>query len=114
METYTKQVVKPTKTTEETVKISFPNVLTVAKNIAYDNGMVNRFESEEEYLSKVIEIISHRPIIELIKLEAWLATKNAIQLNIIAVGEESLMADIMEDCPDAEFANTLFEEFFES
>lgn len=98
---------------ESIVTKNLPNIKKVALNIAYDNGMVNRLESEEDYLHKVATIISKKPIIWCLELEAWLKTKNPIEQDIIAVGEHEEMMALINDAPRPEFTNDLFNAFFE-
>lgn len=104
---------KPTKTMVETVRESFPTVLRVALLIAYDNGMVNRNESEDDFVGTTASIIGEVPVIEVIKLEVFLKTLNNIQLNIIAAGEDTESKALLSDAPNPEFADALFNRIFD-
>ncbi|ANJ20747.1 hypothetical protein HYO99_gp13 [Roseobacter phage RD-1410W1-01] len=104
---------KPTKTMVETIRETMPTILRVALLIAYDNGMVNRNESEDDFVGTTASILGEVPLIELIKLEAFLKTLNPIQLNIIAAGEDTESKALLADAPNPEFADTLFNRIFE-
>lgn len=94
-------------------KSSFPKIIKVALNIAYSNGMINRECTEEHFMREVVRIISNKSIFELTELEFVLSKKTNSQLGVIADGEHREMQDLLSDCTDIIFANTLFEDFFE-
>lgn len=104
---------KPTKTMVETIRETIPTILRVALLIAYDNGMVNRNESEDDFVGTTASILGEVPLIELIKLEAFLKTLNNIQLNIIAAGEDTESKALLAGAPDPAFADNLFNRIFE-
>lgn len=103
----------PTKSVVATCMVSFPTVIKAAKSIAYDNGMINALEPEELYLERVCKIISERPVIEVIMLEAWLAEQTDANLEVIANGEHEEMMALMAKAPNPGFTNVLFDDFFE-
>lgn len=102
-----------TKTPVVVVPEVLPTIWHVAKLIAYDNGMINRGETEDQYLTKVANIISSKPIMWCLELEEWLKTKNPIEQNIIAAGEYEQMMEIIKKAPRPAFTDNLFNQFFE-
>lgn len=108
-----KSSTQTSKTMAEIVPIQFPQIWATAKLIAHDNGLINRFMSEDEYLTQVADIIGASIVMRVIELEVFLKTKNNIQLNIIAAGEHNDAQAELEGAPHREYANTLFNSFFE-
>ncbi len=88
-------------------------IMSVAIEIAHDNGMINRSTTKEEFINGAVDIISHRPLIEIIKLEVFLKTKTPAELTMIAAGEHTDAQHVFGDTPDKKFADDLFEEIFE-
>lgn len=107
-----KTVRKPTETMVETVRKTMPNILRVALLIAYDNGMVNRGEPEDDFVKTTASILGGVPLIELIRLEAFLKTLNNIELNIIATGDYLQSQKLIQKASNPEFADTLFNRIF--
>lgn len=104
---------KYTQTVASLIPETMPKVWQVAKLIAYDNGMINRTQSEDEYLGHVADIVANRPVITVLELETALNQMNNIELNIIAAGEYLDSQKLIQTLPDPEFADALFNAFFE-
>lgn len=98
---------------QNAVKTCFPKIFKVAMNIGYDNGMINRFETEEAYVRQVCEIIGIYSVMGCIKLEIFLSDMTDDQLMTIAAGEESEMKALFWNAPDVSFADTLYNNIFE-
>lgn len=106
-------MVKLAETTLETVKNSFPQIIKIALNIAYSNDLINRSEPEENYLTRIADIISKRPLITVIQLEFDLKDMTDSQLMTIADGDHEYAQVLLSQCNDIGFANVLFDDFFE-
>lgn len=72
---------------------NFPKMKEVALLIAYDNGMINREQSQNDFLNKVDEIVGADGVdyTDLQLIEDWLVTLGNEQLIILAAGETEEM-----------------------
>lgn len=72
-----------------------------ALHIAYDNGMVNRFTTEEEFLAGVEGVLGAYGVTqdEVDSFEAWLAELPEQDLETLCVGEHSEQEEIAKSCP---------------
>lgn len=81
----------------------FPNLKRAALEIAYDNGMINRSEPETDFLAKAAKPIEELAIINLIKLEVWLAELTDEQMSTLCAGEETDMKELVATAPSPQF-----------
>lgn len=81
---------------------AYPNLKRVALEIAYDNGMINRFCSEELFLKSLDPIIGDSGTYhaDLVVWDEWLGTLTDEQIQVVAAGEQTEMEELMELCPD--------------
>jgi hypothetical protein len=79
----------------------YPNIKEVALEIAYCNSMINRFESQEEFLRKASEVLDQDGVTEqeLKALEKWLSELSHEEKLTLADGEHDEMVKIEETCP---------------
>lgn len=72
---------------------NFPKMKEVALLIAYDNGMINREQSQNDFLNKVDEIVGADGVdyVDLQLIEDWLVTLGNEELIILAAGESEEM-----------------------
>lgn len=72
---------------------NFPKMKEVALLIAYDNGMINREQNQNDFLNKVDEIVGADGVdrADLQLIEDWLVTLGNEQLIILAAGESEEM-----------------------
>ena len=80
----------------------YPHIKRVALEIAYDNGMVNRFCTEEMFLKSLDPIIGAEGTYhaDLAVWDSWLSERTDDEIQIIACGESSEMDALMEGAPD--------------
>lgn len=72
---------------------NFPKMKEVALLIAYDNGMINREQNQNDFLNKVDEIVGADGVdrADLQLIEDWLVTLGNEQLVVLAAGESEEM-----------------------
>jgi hypothetical protein len=80
----------------------YPNLKRVALEIAYDNGMINRFCTEELFLKSLDPIIGAEGTYhaDLVVWDEWLGTLTDEQIQIVAAGEQTEMEELMADAPE--------------
>ena len=68
---------------------NFPKMKEVALLIAYDNGMINREQNQNDFLNKVDLIVGADGVdrADLQLIEDWLVTLDNGQLCVLAAGE---------------------------
>ena len=79
----------------------FPTIRKAALEIAYDNGMINRGESETEFLEKALGALCAEgvPVLDVIRLEMFLKTLNNEDLVTLCNGDDVDQAALETDCP---------------
>lgn len=98
----------------------FAGIRAAALEIAYDNGLINRETSEEEFLGRCDSIIGADGVdlVDVIKMNDFLCSLTSKQLLDLCAGEQeteqgpilSLWAEKHPDGPDLNgFLNDLFE-----
>lgn len=73
-----------------------PNIKRAALLIAYDNGMINRKQSEEQYLELVEKAISEFSFSSE-EIDTWLLSLTNGELNTICCGEVSDAQFVLEE-----------------
>lgn len=98
----------------------FPTIRKAALEIAYDNGMINRGESEAEFLEKALGALCAEgvPVLDVIRLEMFLKTLNNEDLVTLCNGEHDEVVALEGDCPfsvvePAEKVTRLLNDIFE-
>lgn len=70
--------------------IRYPSLSLVLVEIAYDNGMVNRFQSEEQAVAGMYTTLRrHYPESEIQRLSSALSLMTSKEKRIIAAGEDA-------------------------
>lgn len=92
---------------------SFPGIKRIALLIARDNGMINRVETEEDFISRCDEIIGAEGVDYhgLVILDVWCMTLNDDEALTLAAGEEQDMQALIEKSPNPEICG-IFEDIF--
>lgn len=77
----------------------FPGIRAVALKIAYDNGLINRFQSEEEGLLSLDEILGADGVDEadLRLVDEWCQSLSEEDQAKLAAGEHSEMIDLQQE-----------------
>lgn len=95
---------------------TWPNIRKAALELAYDNGMINRFNSEEEWLGAASLCLSADGVdyADLQILDNFIATLTDEQVITLVAGEhEEMQALINENCVKPEVCQ-LFEDIFDA
>ncbi|KQG01711.1 hypothetical protein RFK95_15745 [Acinetobacter pittii] len=71
------------------VQVEVWNIIRAAKEIWYDNGMINRFEPEEEMVTLLVQWLSSLDKVLICDMEAELSKLNDDDLHTLCCGEES-------------------------
>lgn len=94
----------------------FKGIREIALIIAYDNGMVNRFEPEAKFIENCEQIISDRnqfATIDIIDLDMWIKTLSDEDKETLAAGEHTDVMAIEARAPKPEVCHELFLRIFE-
>lgn len=89
-----------------------PAIRKAALNIAYDNGMVNRMNTEQQFMIGANEVL--KEYTDYMAIENFLATLTDEQLDTLCTGEEQEQVIILRACPIAAKVNDLLEAIFYS
>ena len=94
-----------------------PHIYSVAREIAYDNGGINRERSEEQQRREFDEFIGSEgyDFADLKKIDEWLTNLNSQQIQILAAGEETERMALIATVPH-EFQqklDQLFDNYFD-
>ena len=94
---------------------TYPGIKRIALLIAYDNGLVNAFCPEEEWLSGLDDVMGAEGVdqSDLVKLDAWCVTLTDEEAETLAYGEQKDTQAIIMKCPQPELCG-LFDDIFES
>lgn len=71
------------------VQVEVWNIIRAAKEIWYDNGMINRFEPEEEKVTLLVQWLSSLDKVLIVDMEAELSKLKDDDLHTLCCGEES-------------------------
>ncbi|HAV4538744.1 TPA: hypothetical protein JIR89_17745 [Acinetobacter baumannii] len=94
------------------IEIEHPNIFEAAKEIWCDNGMINRFEPEEEKVTLLAQWLLGLDKVLVSKMEAELSKLNDDDLHTLCCGEESEQ-DRIGSKEVNEFLNRIFDEEYE-
>jgi len=95
----------------------FPTIKKAALAIAYDNGMINRFEPEEKYLDACLSVIGAEGVYEedIIALEEFLSGLSETDFNNVCYGDSVDMEAVEAQAPknsDGHALTGILEDFF--
>lgn len=85
----------------ETIIERFPGLRKAALEIAYDNGLINRFVGEKDYLKSLDEVLGAEGVYEadLQAWDEWLESLDEDDLLTVATGDEYDMGEILAKAP---------------
>jgi len=91
----------------------YPGIKLVSLNIAYDNDMINRGCSEEQWLLSLDPVLGATGIdtADLEILDRWCQTLTEEQAETLAAGEHTDMMRVRSLCPKPELCD-LFDDIF--
>ncbi len=89
----------------------YPGITKAALVIAYDNGGINCFRSEEQMRRELVQFLARWPDDMLGLIDAWLAAQTDDDLDTICCGEHEAMNALMANAPPG--ANDLLDNYFE-
>lgn len=78
---------------------TYPGLKRAALEIAYDNGMINRFEPKAEYLSSLDQVLADYFPADLETWSKWLNDRSDEAIQIITCGETTEMEALMAIAP---------------
>lgn len=90
-----------------------PNLTRAAQEIAYDNGMINRLESEFQFMKKVRRLLADIPDELKTKWEEWFEPLMQDDFEALCNGEESHAFAILHTAPDWEELKRFLDAVFE-
>lgn len=93
----------------------FANIIKAAKEIWYDNGMVNRDEPEEQHMAKLIPWLNawyKKYPVEVASIELELSNLNEEALETVCCGEESEQENLATELTN-NFLNLVFDERYD-
>jgi hypothetical protein len=92
----------------------YKGIRIIALLIAYDNGMINRHQSEEQWLDSLDGVLSADGVdqSDLIILDSWCLTLDQEQVEDLAMGDLDDQAAVVALCPKPGLCG-LFEDIFE-
>jgi hypothetical protein len=93
---------------------NFPKMKEVALLIAYDNGMINREQNQNDFLNKVDLVVGADGVdrADLQLIEDWLVTLSNEQLVILAAGEHDDLTALEQQFSRPELLK-IFNDIFE-
>jgi len=93
----------------------FAGIKRVALLIAYDNGMINRFCSEEKWLESLDPVLGADGVDEadLEILDGWCMTLSDEEADLLGCGLHPEMDAIVEKAPNPKFCG-IFEDIFDA
>lgn len=93
----------------------YPGLKKAALEIAYDNGMINRLETEESFLKSLDYTLGAEGVYheDLQTWSNWLETLSEETLNELCCGDEEAIAKIIKEAPKGELLNGLLNDIFE-
>lgn len=94
---------------------NYPGLKKAALEIAYDNGMINRNCTEEQYTRSTDPIIGAESVYdEDLKIWSdWIDNLNDEDLSTLCCGESCEMEEIISKAPKAEFLDGLLNDLFD-
>lgn len=91
---------------------AFPGIKAAALAIAYDNGKINRFETQEDFLKRVGAVLVKYSPKTVEEINAWLVSLSEAEIDVYCTGESSEIEE-MNDEGAPEKAMDLMEAIFE-
>jgi len=95
---------------------NYPGLKKAALKIAYDNGMIHRHYTEEEWLKSTDQVIGADGVYhdDLQIWSDWLETLSDENLSTLCCGESSEIDKLISKAPKGEFLNGLLDDIFEA
>lgn len=96
----------------------FPFIRDTALIMAYDNGMINREQSKEEFLALCESVVGADGVYheDLVALESWLGSLTSDERETIAAGLHEDIEELNKSCPsnaEGHPLSELFEDIFD-
>lgn len=95
---------------------AYPQLKKAAREIAYDNGMINRTQTEEAYLASLDPVLEAYASYDLVHWDIWLGRLTPDQLVEVTCGEDRSMQELMAQAPTPKISdrclNDLLNEMF--
>lgn len=85
------------------------NLRRAAMLIALDNGMINRGQTELEFMETTDAVLARAPLAMLCALDAFLGELSGDELQTACCGEYHDAADVLIEAPDPRFASHVLE-----
>lgn len=91
----------------------FPGIKKVALEMAYSNGMINRFKTEEQWLNSVECCLEADGVYhaDLVLLDTWIQSLTEEQIMIFVYGEETEMDALESLSPNKEVCKIFLDMF---
>jgi hypothetical protein len=98
----------------------FPLIKKAALVIAYDSGMINRTETEAEWLGRTESVLASCDDVDLLALDNWLAALTTDEFETVSAGcqDDVETLEILRKCPrggpDGQLLTKLLDDIFEA
>lgn len=92
----------------------FPHLRDVCLDFAYFTGAPGRRRGEDAFLDKIAPIIQRVPVKVAIFAEAWISTLDRERLLVLAEGDDTEIAALLEDVEHGAVIYNLLNEVFEN
>lgn len=92
----------------------FPHLKSACLDVARCNGMINRQETEHDFLTKITPVIEEVPLKILIFANAWISTLDDDQRLVLADGEETETLALLEGFEHGTVLHKLLNEVFDN
>lgn len=89
-----------------------PNLIRAAKEIAYDNGMINRVEPEKKFIKRVNDLLSKIPDSLKAKWEDWFEPLMQDDFEALCCGESEHAEAVLQTAPDHKELDKFFDAVF--
>lgn len=89
----------------------FPGIFAAAVEIAYDNGMINRYQSEQAFFAKVCRLIESKATHEIIAYDKFLQLLSKDEMETLCAGEDLDQQKVLRAAPAG--TNDFLTEVFE-
>jgi hypothetical protein len=93
------------------LRATYSGIYSAAKEIAYDNGLINRHQTEDAFMSKVYHLVLSKPELLGREYDAFLRTLSNDDLDTLCCGEETDQQQIEAQGPKglSDFLTEVFE-----
>lgn len=91
-----------------------PSFKEACLGVAYDNGMINRFQAEEDWLEKISPILEEKPLMSMARGELWLRNLSEKEMKILCSGEVGDIEALVGHSESGVFVSDALNEVFEN